>query len=88
MAQAGSKPSLLVVGRFLQQNASHKGSGSGQQPFDAPHLDCLELGQVRGVIKETHAERSSDAAQPHDESDQGSRWQTDPALDFVEMQIV
>ena len=79
---------LLVVGRLLQQNSSHKRGGRGQKPFDAPHLDGLELGQGRGFVEEADADGSGDAAKADHEGDERGGRQADPALDLMEVQIV
>jgi hypothetical protein len=51
--KAAETAALLVVGRLFQQNAGYERCRGGEQPFDPPHLDRLELRQIRCPVDQT-----------------------------------
>lgn len=91
MAREGA-PLVRIVGVFVggsfQQDAGYEGGGCGQQPFDAPHLDGLEVDEVLRFVDEAYADSSGHAAQADEESDHRCGGKANPALDLVEVQVL
>src|SRR5580704_9008068 len=86
-----SKPAfeLLFFGtRLLQQDSSSESHQRRQQPWHAPRLDSLEIGQSLNRVNDAYRDRCQKASHSGEERDERGHRKAKPFLHVVEFKDV
>ena len=72
----------------VQQDAADERYSGGEEPFSAPDLDCLPVGECAGRVHEAGDDRCGYAHESGDEADHSADAQSETAAKMVKIQGV